>query len=371
MIDARGIILSGDIQITPVTNNRSVSALPVAGTYRLIDFVLSSMANSGIKNVGVVASSNYTSLMDHIKSGKPWDLDRKDGGLTILPPNMQKVNYGVVRGDVDVLAGVYDYINKATETYVILSIGNSIYNINFEDVLEKHIENQADITAVYKDMPEHSDTDLSRFTLFDVNDEEIITDIEVEPLYPKTTKTSLGIYVMEKALLCSILDECIARGEHDLLKDAVIKKLSALRMFGYAHTGYTDKIDSLKTYFRNNMIFLNKDIRDELFNSENPIYTKSKDRAPAKYGCKAEIQNSLISDGCIIEGKVENSVLSRGVYVAKGAVVKNSILMQDSVVDEDVCLDHVIFDKEVHVTKGRRLIGQDSYPLAIEKGGII
>ena len=371
MIDARGIILSGDMQITPVTNIRSVSALPVAGTYRLIDFVLSSMANSGITNVGVVASSNYTSLMDHIKSGKPWDLGRKDGGLTILPPNMQKVNYGVIRGDVDILAGVYDYINKATETYVILSLGNSIYNINFEDVLEKHIENQADITAIYKDMPELTDRDLSRFTLFEVNDEQAITDIEVEPLYPKSTKTGLDIYVMERVLLCSILDECIARGEHDLMKDAVIKKLSALRVFGYEHKGYTDKIDSLKTYYQNNMIFLNKEIRDELFNSENPVYTKSKDRAPAKYGVNAVIENSLISDGCIIEGKVENSVLSRGVYVAKGAVVKNYILIQDSVVDEDVCLDHVIFDKEVHVTKGRRLIGQDSYPLAIEKGGII
>ena len=371
MIDARGIILSGDKKISPVTDIRSVAALPIAGSYRLIDFVLSNMANAGIRNVGVVTASNYTSLMDHIKSGKPWDLDRKSGGLTILPPNMHKARYSTLRGDIDMLEGVYDYIAKAKETYVILSLGTSLYNINFEEVLEEHIEKQADITVVYKKMPELSDSELSRFTLIDMDEEGRVTDIEIEPYYPKTSNTGLDVYIMERALLCSILDECIARGEHDLMKDAVIKKLAALRVFGYEYTGYTDKIDSLKAYFRNNMAFLDHDIKDELLNSEHPIYTKSKDRAPTKYGEEALVENSLIGDGCIIEGTVINSVLSRGVKVAKGAVVKNSIIMQDSIINENVSLDYVVFDKEVHVTAGRRLLGQDSYPLAIEKGGQI
>ena len=176
---------------------------------------------------------------------------------------------------------------------------------------------------------------------------------------------------MEKALLCSIIDESVARGDHDLMKDAIIKKLNALRVFGYEHTGYTDKIDSLKSYYKNNMIFLDNDIRNELFNPENPVYTKTKDRAPAKYGDDAIVENSFISDGCVIEGTVINCVLSRGVRIKKGAVVKNSVIMQDSVICEDVYLDHVIFDKEVTVTEGRKLLGQDSYPLAIEKGGKI
>lgn len=371
MIDARGIILSGDQKISPVTDIRAISALPIAGSYRLIDFVLSNMANAGIQNVGVVTTSNYKSLMDHIRSGKPWDLDRKYGGLTILPPNMQKAKYGMLRGDIDMLEGVYEYIAGGAETYVILSLGTSIYNVNFEEVLEKHIENQADITAIYKKMPELSDKELSRFTLLEVGEDERVTDIEIEPYYPKTSNTGLDVYVMERALLCSILDECIARGEHDLMKDAVIKKLSALRVYGYEYTGYTDKIDSLKSYFRNNMVFLDSDIKKEMFNPENPIYTKSKDRAPTKYGDDAVIENSLIADGCIIEGTVINSVLSRGVKVSKGAVVKNSIIMQDSVIDESASVDYVIFDKHVHVTSGRRLLGQDSFPLAIEKGGTI
>ncbi len=371
MIDARGIILSTDEKITPVTNVRAISALPIAGSYRLIDFVLSNMANAGIRNVGVVTSSNYKSLMDHIKSGKPWDLDRKNGGLTILPPNMQRAKYGMLRGDVDMLEGVYEYISQATETYVILSLGNSIYNVNFEEVLEKHIENQADITVIYKKMPKISDKELSRFTLIDVDDQDRIVDIEIEPFYPKTSNTGLDVYVMERALLSSILDECIARGEHDIMKDAIIKKLDALRVYGYEYKGYTDKIDSLKAYFKNNMAFLNPDIRKEMFNSENPIYTKSKDRAPTKYGTDAVVENSLISDGCIIEGTVKNSILSRGVKVEKGAVVENSIIMQDSVVAESASVDHVIFDKNVCVTEGRRLLGQDSFPLAIEKDGVI
>lgn len=371
MLDTMGIILATDKEISPITDIRSISALPIAGSYRLIDFVLSNMANAGITNVGVVAASNYTSLMDHIKSGKPWDLDRKEAGLSILPPNMQKSRYGLIRGDVDMLEGVYGYIARSTETYVILSLGTSLYNINFEDVIEKHISTQADITAVYKNMPERSDSELSRYTLLDIDSDGRVTDIEINPYYPKTSSTGLDVYVMERALLCSILDECIARGDHDIMRDAIIKKLDALRVFGYEHKGYTDKIDSLKSYYKNNMIFLDADIRRDLFNHENPVYTKTKDRAPAKYGPEAIVENSFISDGCRIEGTVVNSILSRGVKIKKGAVVKNSVIMQDSVVCENVYLDHVVFDKEVCVSENRKLIGQDSYPLAIEKGGKI
>ena len=151
----------------------------------------------------------------------------------------------------------------------------------------------------------------------------------------------------------------------------IIKKLSAIRVYGHEYTGYTDKIDSLKSYFRNNMIFLDSSIRNELFNKENPIYTKPKDRAPATYGPDSVVENSFISDGCSIDGTVINCIISRGVKVAKGAVVKNSVIMQDSIIDENAYLDHVIFDKGVHITSGRKLLGQDSYPLPIEKGGMI
>jgi glucose-1-phosphate adenylyltransferase len=234
--------------------------------------------------------------------------------------------------------------------------------------MKAHIDNSADITVVCKDMDRTPDGEQSRFTLLELDDEKRVTDIEVRPFYPKSTHASLEVYVMEKALLEGIVDECSSRGDHDFIKDAVAKKLAALRVFAYEHDGYADLIDSMKAYYRNNMLFLRDDMRRELFNPASPIYTKTKDQSPTRYGADADVVNCFISDGCVIEGKIENCVLARGVKIAKNAVVKNSIIMQDSVIEENVELDHVVFDKEVYITKGRRLIGQESYPLAISKG---
>ncbi len=370
MRDTMGIIIARDAKIPPITDIRSIAAMPIAGRYRIIDFVLSNMANAGIVNIGVATTSKYSSLMDHIKSGKPWDLDRKKQGLNILPPDLERT-MGRIKGDMDLLAGIKDYIRRSHQTYVILILGAGVYNIDFNKVMEAHKENQADITMVYKDLSGVDERELSRFTLIDIDGENRVTDVEVKPYYPKTSNASFGIYVMEKALLESIIDECSARGDHDFIKDAIAKKMDGLRIFGYKYDGYADIIDSMKSYYRNNMLFLEESVRKELFNPKSPIYTKTKDQTPAKYGDEAEVSNCFISDGCVIEGKIENCILSRGVKIAKNAVVKNSIIMQDSVIDEGVELDRVVFDKEVHITKGRKLIGQECYPLAIAKGTVI
>ena len=363
-----GIILTNNDRIPPITDIRANSALPVAGRYRIIDFVLSNMANAGITNIGVATESNYSSLMDHIRSGSPWDLDRKNWGLNILPPSLEKMTYGAIKGNIDMLAGIQDFIQRSPQTYVILSLGNNIYNIDFEDVIEKHIESQADVTTIYTDMTGADERELSRFTMLELNDDKRVVDIEVQPYYPKTSTAGMDVYVMEKALLESIIDECSARGDSDFVKDALVKKIDGLHIYGYEFKGYTEKLDSLKAYYRANMDFLKKEVRDELFNPARPIYTKTKDQSPTKYGADADVKNSFVSDGCVIEGTVINSVLSRGVKVMKGSVVKNSIIMQDSVIEENVELSHVVFDKEVCVTKGRKLIGQESYPLCIAKG---
>lgn len=366
--DTMGIILTGDEKIAPLTDIRANSALPIAGRYRIIDFVLSNMANAGIVNVGIATQSNYSSLMDHTKSGKPWDLDRKNQGLNILPPNLEKKDYGVIKGNIDLLEGIRDYIKKSHQTYVILSLGNMLYNIDFNEVVDAHIKNQADVTAVYKDLSDKSEAAIKHFTLLDINEEGRVTDIEVQPYYPKSSKASLEVYVLEKALLESIVDECSARGDVDFVKDALAKKMGGMRIYGHEFKGSLYKVDSLKAYYATNMNFLNADYRTEMFNPERPIYTKTKDQSPTKYGADAVCKNSFISDGCVIEGTVINSILSRGVKVEKGAVVQNSIIMQDSVIKADVELNHVVFDKEVCITEGRKLIGQESYPLAISKG---
>lgn len=369
--DTMGIILTNQDTIPPITDIRANSALPIAGRYRIIDFVLSNMANAGITNIGVVTESNYSSLMDHIKSGKPWDLDRKKWGLNILPPSLEKMKYGSNQGDIDMLAGIRDFVHRSNQTYVILSLGNEIYNIDFAEVVEHHIQSQADVTMLYKSMKGAPESELSRYTLIDMDAEKRVVDLEVKPFYPKTTDASMDIYIMEKALLESIVDECSARGDRDFVKDAIVKKLEGMRVYGYEHTGCAYRIDCMASYYKGNMNFLDAEIRNELFNRERPIYTKTKDQSPTKYGADAIVENSFISDGCSIEGTVENCILSRGVKIAKGAVVKNSIIMQDSVIEEGVELDHVVFDKEVVITKGRKLIGQESYPLAISKGTVI
>ena len=246
-----------------------------------------------------------------------------------------------------------------------------VYNIDFEKVIEAHIEKQADVTVIYKDVNGMEDSDLSHYALLDINKDGTINDIEVQPFYPKTTNACLEIFVMEKALLESVIDECSARGDVDFVKDAIIKKMDGLRMYGYQFDGHFYKVDSMKSYYQTSMEFLRADRREEFFNPKRPIYTKTKDQSPTKYGADAVCINSFISDGCVIEGTVENSILSRGVRVEKGAVVRNSIIMQDSVIEEGVEINHVVFDKEVVITKGRKLIGQDSYPLAISKGSVI
>ncbi|MDD6482989.1 MAG: glucose-1-phosphate adenylyltransferase subunit GlgD [Clostridiales bacterium] len=369
--DTMGIILISKDQIPPITDIRANSALPIAGRYRIIDFVLSNMSNAGITNIGVATESNYSSLMDHLKSGKPWDLDRKNWGLNILPPSMEKVSYGQIKGNIDMLAGIRDFILKSQQTYVILSLGNEIYNIDFAQVIEQHIESQADVTVLYKNLAGAEESELQRYNLLEIDDEGRVTDIEVQPYYPKTANAGMDIYVMEKALLESIIDECSARGDSDFVKDALIKKMDGMRVYAAEHKGFASKIDTMKSYYQNNMKFLDAEFRAEMFNPERPIYTKTKDQSPTKYGADAEVENSFISDGCQIDGTVINSVLSRGVKIEKGAVVKNSIIMQDSVIEEGVEIDHVVFDKEVVITKGRKLIGQESYPLAIAKGTII
>ena len=276
-----------------------------------------------------------------------------------------------IRGDLDILSGIREFIRRAPETYVILSLGNCIYNIDFKEVIKEHIDKQADITMVYKDMKDVDQSELSRFTLLEIDEEKGVMDIEVCPYYPKWTCAGADVFVMEKALLESIIDESASKGNRDFIKDAIAKKMSGLRVYGFEHKGYLDKIDSMISYFGNNMMFLNADMQKEMLHSGLPIYTKNKDLPPTKYGSDAKAQNSYIADGCKIYGTVINSVLSGDVTIEEGAVVKNSILMQGVKVEKGTQLEYVVLDKGVTVGENKTLIGQESYPLPVAKGTVI
>lgn len=373
MRDTMGIIYTGDsnVSLQELTLHRSVAALPFGGRYRVIDFTLSNMINSGITNVGLITQNNYHSLMDHLDSGKQWDLDRKTGGLFILPPYVSHDNTGWYRGEVDSFHSNMSYIRKSPQKMVVISGSSMVCNLTYEAAMEFHRDNMADITVIYKEEKNATKEELSKHTLIRTDLENRIYDIEVRPTVPMSDKVSMEMYILDKKLFEYLIEECAARGQYDFNKDILIKNKEKLRILGYPYDGYLAKIDSIQSYFRNNLDLLNPENFKELFKDEYPIYTKVKDEVPARYGDNASAANSLVADGCVIDGVVDNCILFRGVKIGKNAVIRNSVIMQETEIQERAILDNVILDKEVIVRKGKRLMGQESYPVVIRKHSII
>lgn len=373
MDEMMGIILTeeSENQLGTLTEKRAISALPVAGRYRLIDFVLSNMVNSGIVNVGVATQYNYSSLMDHLGSGKPWDLNRKNYGLFILPPHIGHEYAAKADGDVDVLYGVGGFLRKSAQKYVLLAEGHTIYNMTFGDALEFHKDRHADVTIIYNDEKDLKRDQLSHYTLLDVDENGTVTDLMKSHPHPTTTNVSMDTYILEKSLLVSLVDNCVAHGEHDWVMDALIKNRDRLKICGYRFDGHVGRVDSVQSYYENNLNFLNSNVRGELFGSENKIYTKVKDQIPARYGMSADVRDSLVADGCFIDGHVENSIIFRGVHIARGAVVKNSVIMQNSSIGQDCTVENAVLDKEVTLRNGKTVMGQPNYPFIIAKGATV
>jgi glucose-1-phosphate adenylyltransferase len=373
MRDTMGIIYTGDsnVSLQELTLRRSVAALPFGGRYRVIDYTLSNMINSGIINVGLITQNNYHSLIDHLDSGKQWDLDRKSGGLFILPPYVSPDNTGWYRGEVEAYHSNMSYIRRSPQKTVVISGSSMVCNLTYDEAMEFHKDNQADITVIYKEDKKATKEELSKHTLLRTDDQNRIWDIEVKPASPMSDKISMEMYIIDKRLFEYLVEESMARGQYDFNKDILIKNKDKLRILGYPYDGYLAKIDSVKSYFKHNLELLDPENFYELFHHAGPIYTKVKDEVPAKYGDDSKAENSLVADGCIIEGQAENCVLFRGVKIAKGAVVKNSIIMQDTEIQEKAVLENVILDKEVIIRKGRHLIGQECYPVVIRKKEVI
>lgn len=373
MRDTMGIIYTGDsnVSLQELTLHRSIAALPFGGRYRVIDFTLSNMINSGIINVGLITQNNYHSLIDHLDSGKQWDLDRKSGGLFILPPYVSHDNTGWYRGEIDAFHSNMSYIRRSSQKMVVISGGTMVCNLTFDEAMDFHRDNNADITVIYKEDKNATKEELSRHTLIRTDENNRIWDIEVKPSVPMSDKVSMEMYILDKKLFEYLVDECVARGQYDFNKDILIKNKDKLRILGYPYDGYLAKIDSVQSYFKHNMELFDAENFHELFHHAGPVYTKVKDEVPAKYGDNAMTENSLVADGCVIDGAVENCILFRGVKVGRNAVVRNSIIMQDTEIQERAILDNVILDKEVIVRKGKRLMGQENYPVVIRKRTII
>lgn len=354
-----------------LTNHRPLAALPFGGRYRLIDFTLSNMVNSGIHNVGVLMPAKYRSLIDHLRSGKEWDLARKRDGLFLLPPANSRLAGSLYRGDLEHFHVNLDYIRQSAQQHVIITSSHVVISLSYRPAWQFHTERQADITVLYKEEDCYASECFPRATMLTTDADDRVVDMEVNPGKCSSHKICLETFIMSKALLMDIVEDCIAHGTFDFIKDGIIRNLQDFKVYGYPYNHYLAKINSVQSYYDHTMELLNPRIWQELFYQGGPIHTKTKDEAPAKYGAQADVINSLVAGGCVINGKVENSVLFRGVKVGPGATVKNSIIMQKSLIGPEAVLENVICDKEVQITAQKALQGVANYPLVIAKGTVI
>ena len=342
-----------------------MGSVPYGCRYRLIDFQLSAMVNSGIGKVGIITKSNYQSLMDHVGHGRAWDLSRKNGGLYLLPP-FNIGTTGIYSNKIEAISSATNFLRNSEEEYVLMSDCNTIYNVDFRDMFDRHLNTGADITIAYKHTAAPAIRELTKFELAD---DGRITSISRRS--DDEANYSLNVIFMRKSLLERLISEAIGLGYRSFTEDVLQKNIKSLKIYGCEFDGYVRTIDGIQSYFEANMDLLNKENRKALFSKEKPVFTKVKDDVPAIYGLDSHASNSLIADGCVIEGTVENSVLFRGVHIGKGAVVKNCVLMQNAYISDDVKLNCVIADKNVVIKPNKNLSGDVKFPVFIGKGIVI
>lgn len=358
-----------DTTLGDMTKNRTMGSVMFGGRYRLIDFPLSNMVNSGISEVGVITKSNYQSLLDHLGSAGEWDLARKKGGLYILPPfgNVESTLY---RGRIEALYGAMSFIKHSRAKYVILSDCDVVTNIDYKPIVAAHIESGADITAVAHTGVYSSD-DIKTSTVFNVDADKNVTSVLINPDISGTCTTSLNVFVMSMDFLIETVNDAMARGNVSFERNILQEKCRELKIKIYEYDNYFSKLNSPESYFKSNMALLEPENARKLFVPKRSIYTKVSDNAPVKYDLDSKVSNSLVADGCIIEGEVENSVLFRGVKVGKGAKVKNCILMQGTVVGDNAELNYLITDKNVSICENHILTSSPQYPMYVGKGASV
>jgi len=352
-----------------LTLHRCMPAVPFGGRYRLIDFPLSNMVNSGVRNVGVVINHKYRSLMDHLGSGKDWGLDRKAEGLYWLPAASPGIIQKTTRFDLGDLYHNSDYLQKCHQQHIVISGSNMVCNVNFKKALQFHKDSKCDITIFYKDEKiKHRDYDSLTFLELDSNGR--LLEVAQSPERNGLSKIFIEMMILDRGLLLNIIRVAKASGNWDLI-DIIKENLDELRVYGYAHIGYLGKISSVASYYQHNLDLLRQEVWRELFLNNGAVYTKDNDGPPVKYGEKAQISNALVATGCNIQGLLYNSVVFRSVTAGAGSSVKNSIIMQKCVIEQDVVLENVILDTEVTIRRGIVLIGDESHPIVIAKNTVV
>ncbi len=365
-----GIVFSNihDQSLPELTRRRTIASVPIAARYRMIDFVLSSLANSKVTEIGIITKTKYHSLMQHVGSGKDWDLDRKNGGITTIAPFVDAQSGPLYTNRLEAMINARSYIESSKADLVILADCDLLANVHYNEIIDEHLESGADVTAAYKKIKFVRKIDRNVQEL-EVDDEGKVTGVRHHNECTGSMNYGMNIYVMSRQMLVGILNEAQTYGFKSFSKDVLPRLLRTYSIHGYEFKGYIRSISVLDEYFKANMDVLDRDIRDEIFdNKDFPVFTHVLDSPPTQYGPKAQVKNSLIADGCYINGVVENSVLFRGVRVDEGASVKNCVILNDNIIENGASLDHVVTDKRVLVSRERRLSGCEGYPFFIGWG---
>ncbi len=363
---ALGIILAGgnNFKMRELSNKRAIAAMPVAGSYRAIDFALSNMANSHISKVAVLTQFNSRSLNEHLSSSKWWDFGRKQGGLFVFTPTITPDNGYWYQGTADAIYQNIDFLKKSHEPYVVIASGDGVYKIDFEKVLEYHIEKGADITIVCKDM--EVEEDVTRFGVMRLNEDGRVEEFEEKPMVSDSNIISTGVYVIRRRQLIELLERSGKEGRHDFVNDILIRYKNLKRIYGYQIDTYWSNISTVESYFQTNMDFLKPEIRDYFFRQYPGISTKLDDLPPAKFNKGSSVKNSLVSSGCIVNGTVEDSVLFKQVYVGNNCVIKNSIIMNDVYIGDNTHIENCIIESHDTIKANSRYVGEQGIKLVLE-----
>ena len=364
---AVGIILAGgnSHKMRELTQRRAIAAMPVAGSYRAIDFALSNMSNSHIQKVAVLTQYNARSLNEHLNSSKWWDFGRKQGGLYVFTPTITADNGYWYRGTADAIYQNLDFLRKCHEPYVIISSGDAVYKMNYNKVLEYHIQKKSDVTVVCKRLG--ADEDASRFGTLKLNEDMRIEEFEEKPMLATSNMISAGIYVIRRRLLIDLIEHCAEEERHDFVTDILIRYKNLKRMYGYEIKDYWNNISTVAAYYRTNMDFLKPEVRNYFFREYPEIYSKVSDLPPAKYNPGAIVKNSLVGSGSIINGTVENSVLFKKTFVGNNCVIKNSVILNDVYLGDNTYIENCIVESRDTIRANTRHVGANGVKVVVEK----
>lgn len=364
---AIGIILAGgnNNRMRELSQKRAIAAMPIAGSYRSIDFALSNMSNSHIQKVAVLTQYNARSLNEHLSSSKWWDFGRKQGGLFVFNPTITGDNNSWYLGTADSIYQNLNFLKNSHEPYVVIAAGDGIYKLDYNKVLEYHIAKKADITVVCKDLEPGEDA--TRFGVIKMNEDSRIQEFEEKPMVATSNTISAGIYVIRRRQLIELIERCAQEGRHDFVNDILIRYKNLKRIYGYKISDYWSNISTVESYYKTNMDFLNPEIRDYFFHQYPDVYSKVDDLPPAKYNKGSDVKNSLISSGCIINGTVENSVLFKHVFVGNNCVIKNSIILNDVYLGDNAYIENCIVESRDTIRANTYHCGEDGIKVVVEK----